>query len=68
MISDAEKYRILVKSKATINYTQREGEDEPYCEVHGFVWVRRKTLDEALRVLAKYTDARQGGDKWRMQA
>ena len=48
---DCQRLRFLIDSRATVQYSQRDGEDAPHAEVHGDQWCRRKTLREALDAL-----------------
>lgn len=49
--ADSQRLQFLIDSRATVQYSQRDGEEAPYAEVHGAQWCRRKTLREALDVL-----------------
>lgn len=48
---DSQRLQFLIDSRATLKYSQRNGEDAPHAEVDGGQWCRRKTLREALDVL-----------------
>ena len=48
---DSQRLQFLIDSRATLQYSQRDGEDSPHAEVHGAQWCRRTTLREALDVL-----------------
>lgn len=56
MAKDAERYRFLKKYLSSINYTQRQGEEDKCVEVHGPRWIRRQTLDEAIDCLMRPKD------------
>lgn len=45
---DAERYRWLRNSGATIRRTLRPGEERERVEVDAGAWIRRATLDEAV--------------------
>lgn len=48
---DSQRLQFMIDSRATVQYSQRPGEDAPCAEVYGNQWCRRKTLREALDVL-----------------
>ena len=49
--ADSQRLQFLIDSRATVEYSQREGEEAPHAEVNASSWCRRKTLREALDVL-----------------
>jgi hypothetical protein len=48
---DSERMQYLTDSAATIQYSKRDEETSPHCEVHVARWCRRQTLRDALDVL-----------------